>query len=65
MDPNPNYVVLHGEFDAPKGNLEPYLKLMKESSEAMAGFVKKGISRTFILGQIIQGTLLYFSYLNQ
>jgi len=47
MDPNPNYVALLGEFDAPKGNLEPYLKLLKESSKAFEGFFKKGIIKDY------------------
>ena len=47
MEPNPKYVVLFGEFDAPKTNLEPYLKLMTESSKAFANWAKKGIIKDF------------------
>lgn len=47
MEPNPNYVVMFGEFDAPKTNIEPYLKLMTKTSKAFAAWKKKGIVKDF------------------
>ena len=47
MKLDPKYVTLFGEFDAPKGSLEPYLNLMKKSSKAFATWVKEGIIMDF------------------
>jgi hypothetical protein len=38
---------MFGEFEAPKTNIEPYLKLMTESSKAFAAMQKKGIIKDF------------------
>ncbi|MFW9809105.1 MAG: hypothetical protein ACFFE6_06965 [Candidatus Thorarchaeota archaeon] len=47
MDPNPNYVALLGEYDIPKTNLEPYLKVMRESSKAFSTWSKQGLVKDF------------------
>ncbi|MFW9925392.1 MAG: hypothetical protein ACFFDM_01355 [Candidatus Thorarchaeota archaeon] len=47
MEPDPKLVVFFGEFDAPKTNIEPYLKLMSESSKAFTAWTKKGIIKDF------------------
>ena len=47
MEPNPKFVMLFAEFDAPKTNVEPYLKLMTESSKAFAAWHKKEIVKDF------------------
>lgn len=44
---DPKNVALFGEFDAPKTNLEPYLKLMTESSKAFTKWTKEGIVKDF------------------
>ena len=40
-------VMLFGEYDLPKENIEPYLKLMAESSNAFASFAKEGIIKEY------------------
>ena len=47
MSLDPNFVSLFGEWDMPTSNIEPYLKLMKESSKAFATWVKEGIIKDF------------------
>ena len=47
MEPDPNYVMFFGEFEAPKTNLEPYLKLMTESSKTFTAWHKKGLVKEF------------------
>ena len=47
MEPNPKYVALFSEWDMPSGNLEPYLKLMTQSSKAFANWTKEGIIKDF------------------
>ena len=44
---DPKLVALFAEWDAPKTNIEPYMKLMTESSAAFANWLKEGIIEDF------------------
>ena len=47
MKPDPKYVALVAEWDMPTSNIESYLKLMTESSNAFAAWDKEGIIMEF------------------
>lgn len=42
------HVMLFGEYDLPKENIEPYMKLIMESSKAFSGFAKEGIIKEYM-----------------